>query len=217
MIDIDDWAWGKGQAYGTVMVDVERRKVVDILPERSSAGTAAWLRTHPQIEIVCRDRHGLFAEGTRGGAPQAIQIADRFHRIQNLRERIEQQLGRLGRPLKPDTTAAAERGDTRAGLHGNRERLFDQVRAPYGAGKTATAITEELGLSRKRVDRWIRLEALPPCNIMVTSTSSPGHFLKHLTRRWQEGCTMATRLFTEIRRLGYTGCYTHLARFVAGW
>jgi len=52
---------------------------------------------------------------------------------------------------------------------------------------------------------------------MVTSTSSPGQFLKHLTRRWQEGCTMATRLFTEIKRLGYTGCYTHLARFVAGW
>jgi transposase len=217
VVGIDDWAWRKGQTYGTVMVDLERRKVVDILPERSSAGTAAWLRTHPQVEIVCRDRHGLFAEGTRDGAPQAIQVADRFHLIQNLRERIEQQLGRLGRPLKPDATAAAEREESRAGLHGNRERLFEQVRALYGAGKTATAITEELGLSRKRVDRWIRLEALPPRNVIATSTSSPGHFLEHLTRRWQEGCTMATRLFTEIKRLGYTGCYTHLARFVAGW
>ena len=129
VIGIDDWAWCKGQTYGTVMVDLERRRVADILPERSSAGTAAWLRMHPQVEIVCRDRHGLFAEGTRDGAPQAIQVADRFHLIQNLRERIEQQLGRLGRPLKPDTTAAAEREESRAGLHGTRERLFAEVLA----------------------------------------------------------------------------------------
>ena len=161
--------------------------------------------------------HGLCAEGTRDGAPQAIQVADRFHLIQSLRERIEQQLGRLGRPLRPDTTAAVEREETKEGLHGTRERLLAEVRALYGAGKTASAITEELGLSRKRVDRWIRLEALPPRNVMATSTSSPGHFLEHLIRRWQEGCTMATRLFTEIKRLGYTGCYTHLARFVAEW
>jgi len=60
------------------MVDLERRKVVDILPERSSAGTAAWLRIHPKVEIVCRDRHGPFAAGTRDGAPQAIQVAVRF-------------------------------------------------------------------------------------------------------------------------------------------
>jgi Transposase len=217
VVGIDDWAWRKGQTDGTVMVDLERRRVVDILPERSSAGTAAWLRTHSHVEIVCRDRHGLFAEGTRDGASQAIQVADRFQLIQNLRERIEQQLGRLGRPLKPDTTAAVEREETRAGLHGTRETLFAQVRALFGAGKTATAITEELGLSRKRVDRWIRLEALPPRNVMATSTCSSGHFLEHLTLRWQEGCTMATRLFTEIKRLGYTGCYTHLARFVAAW
>ena len=78
--------------------------------------------------------------GTRDGTPQAIQGAHRFHLIQNLHERTEQQLGRLGRPLKPDTKAAAEREDTRAGLHGTRKRLFAEVRALYGAGKTATTI-----------------------------------------------------------------------------
>jgi transposase len=61
VVGVDDWAWRKGQTYGTVMVDLERRRVVDILPERSSAGTPAWLRTHSDVEIVCRDRHGLFA------------------------------------------------------------------------------------------------------------------------------------------------------------
>jgi transposase len=63
--------------------------VVDVLPDRSSASTADWLRQHPAVEIVSRDRHGLYAEGTRQGASQARQVADRFHLVKNLRERIE--------------------------------------------------------------------------------------------------------------------------------
>jgi transposase len=63
------------------MVDLERRAVVDVLPNRSSASTAEWLRAHPAVEVVSRDRHGLFAEGARDGAPQAVQVADRFHLI----------------------------------------------------------------------------------------------------------------------------------------
>ncbi len=199
------------------MVDLERRTVVDILPNRSSASTAKWLREHPEVEVVSRDRHGLFAGGARDGAPQAVQVADRFHLIQNLRERIEQQLGRLGRPIQPIASAAAEADSTRAGLHAVREDLFSQVRALRAAGKTASAITRELGLSRKRVDRWIRLEALPPRNSMAPTASSPRQFLDHLTRRWAEGCTVARDLFAEIKHLGYTGCYTHLARFIAAW
>jgi hypothetical protein len=217
VLGIDDWAWRKGQTYGTIMVDLERRAVVDVLSHRSSAGTAEWLQGHPEVRVISRDRHGLYAEGARAGAPQARQVADRFHLIQNLRERIEQQLGRLGRPLRPGASAAAEVEENRAGLHGVREGLFAQVRALYDAGRTATAITQELGLSRRRVDRWIRLEALPQRNLPTRTSASPSLFLGHLTRRWAEGCTVATRLFTEIRRLGYTGCYTHLARFIASW
>lgn len=134
-----------------------------------------------------------------------------------MRERVEQQLGRLGRPLRPGVSAAAEIKENRAGLHRVREDLFGQVRALYDAGRTATAITQELGLSRRRIDRWIRLEALPQRNLPSPTSASPSLFLDHLTRRWAEGCTVATRLFTEIKRLGYTGCYTHLVRFVASW
>ncbi len=196
---------------------LERRRVVDILPDRSPASTAAWLRHHPEVAVVSRDRHGLYAEGAQMGAPQAEQVADRFHLIQNLRERIEQQLGRLGQPLRRGASAAAEAQATQTGLHRAREALFAQVRALYDAGRTARASTEELGLSRRRVDRWVRLEVPPTCNAMATTTSSPGHFLAHLSRRWQEGCTLATRLFTEVKQLGYIGCYTYLAWFVAGW
>src|SRR3984957_19248929 len=86
VVGIDDWAWQKGQRYGTIMVDLERREVVDVLPDRSAAATGRWLNQHPAIEIVSRDRCGLYAEGVRQGAPQAKQVADGFHLLQNLRQ-----------------------------------------------------------------------------------------------------------------------------------
>ena len=89
---IDDWSWQKGRTYGTIIVDLERREVVDVLQDRTTAGTAEWLGQHPEIEIVSRDRCGLYAQGAREGAPQARQVADRFHLLQNLRETIETQL-----------------------------------------------------------------------------------------------------------------------------
>jgi transposase len=99
---IDDWSWRKGSAYGTIVVDLERREVVDVLPKRSTAGTAEWLSQHPEIEIISRDRGGLYAQGAREGAPQARQIVDRFHLLQNLRETIETQLSRADRSSKDE-------------------------------------------------------------------------------------------------------------------
>ena len=86
---IDDWAWQKELRYGTIMVDLERHEVVDVLSDRSADATGRWLEQHPGIEIVSRDRGGFYAEGARQGAPQAQQVADRFHLLQNLRQTIE--------------------------------------------------------------------------------------------------------------------------------
>jgi transposase len=99
---IDDWSWRKGMTYGTIVVDLERRQVVDVLADRSAAGTAQWFRQHPETEIVSRDRCGLYARGARDGAPQARQVADRFHLLQNLREVIKRQLGRA--PVRSEDT-----------------------------------------------------------------------------------------------------------------
>jgi hypothetical protein len=92
VLGLDDWARSKGQRYGTMMVDMETRRVVDLLPDRSASGTAAWLKAHPGAEIICRDRHGLYPQGAREGAPQARQVADRFHLLQNLRELLGKRL-----------------------------------------------------------------------------------------------------------------------------
>jgi hypothetical protein len=89
VVGVDDWAWKQGQTYGTVLVDLERRTVADLLPQRSAEQLAEWLKQHPEVEVMTRDRFGLYAGGARRGAPQARQVADRFHRLLNLREAVE--------------------------------------------------------------------------------------------------------------------------------
>ena len=138
IVGIDDWCWRRGDSYGTIIVDLERRKVVDVLPKRSVDETATWLKRHPEIEIVSRDRCGLYAQGARDGAPQAKQVADRFHLLQNLREAIEQQMTNLGqfagRSLLP-----AEAGDLnpspRQARRETRKSAFDRVQTLHLAGK----------------------------------------------------------------------------------
>jgi transposase len=93
-LGIDDWAWKKGQTYGTILVDLERRRTIDLLPDRSTETVVAWLRAHPEVEIVSRDRGTEYAAAARKGAPQARQIADRFHLLKNLRERLKEFMDR---------------------------------------------------------------------------------------------------------------------------
>jgi transposase len=88
MLGIDDWAWRKGQRYGTILCDLERHKVIDLLPDRSVDSVKAWLDSHPGIEIVSRDRASAYAEAARGSAPEAIQVADRWHLLRNLSEAL---------------------------------------------------------------------------------------------------------------------------------
>jgi len=105
VVGIDDWGWRKGSTYGTIIVGLERREVIDLLPVRSAGATADWLKQYPDIEMISRDRCGSFAQGAYEGAPQARQVADRFHILQNLREAIQVQLSRTAgssaRPLLP--------------------------------------------------------------------------------------------------------------------
>jgi hypothetical protein len=92
VVGIDDWAWRKGQRYGTIVVDLERGDVIDLLPDREADTVATWLKARPGIEVVSRDRSGTYAEAATEGAPQAEQVADRWHLLKNLREAVERVL-----------------------------------------------------------------------------------------------------------------------------
>jgi transposase len=94
ILGIDDWAWKKGQTYGTILVDLERRRPIELLPDRSTETAEAWLRGHPEVDIVSRDRAGEYAAAARKGAPQAQPVADRFHWLKNLRERLKEVMDR---------------------------------------------------------------------------------------------------------------------------
>jgi len=115
VLGIDDWAWKKGREYGTILVDLERRCAVDLLPDRTAETLAAWLKQHPGVEIISRDRAGAYADGATQGAPGAVQVADRWHLLANMRETVQRLLDRHHKHLTALSTpqAEAEPCDTR--------------------------------------------------------------------------------------------------------
>jgi hypothetical protein len=211
---------------------------VDLLADRVAARMADWFKQHPEVEIINRDRDGLYADAARQGAPQARQVADRFHLLKNLRETIARQLGGFEAPIRESATEVEDGQDTpeqppidrsdRCSETAERERLrrrrraarqamFDEIRALFDAGSTVGEIAQKLGLGRRRVYRWVRRIDMPERNAMAPKPSTPAYFGAFLARSWAEGTTKVRHLFSDIRHRGYTGSYSHLARFLAPW
>ena len=171
--------------------------------------------------------------------PRAQQVTDRFHLLQNLRETVERQLGRFEAPIRGTAALAGTDEDgaerpgvltprgrsevakheeaTQLGRTAARQALFDQIRALFDAGGTIREIAQELGLGRRRVERWVRLIAVPERNTMSPKLCTPAYFGALLVCRWAEGITTVRILLAEINQHGYTDTYGHLARFLSPW
>ncbi|WP_425415091.1 ISL3 family transposase [Rhodococcus phenolicus] len=237
ILGIDDFAIRRGHHYGTVIVDLTTSRPIDLLPDRTSDTVAAWLRDHPGAEVVCRDRAGAYAEAVRVGAPDAVQVADRWHLWHNLVGAVEDTVVRHRSDLCPPVdladpgevatdTAGSEidGGTSTTGTELPDGRLATRTRERHAAvqqlvsnGMTISAISKKLGLDRKTVRRFARAHEIDE---LLTTTRTAGPTLlrgyeTYLRDRFAAGCTDAARLTAEITERGYRGSARTVRRFLA--
>lgn len=232
IIGVDDWAWKKGRRYGTILCDLERHRAVDLLPERSADSVAAWLGAFPDVSVIARDRSDLYADGASRGAPQAQQIADRFHLLKNLGEALDRFLQHKRSvikqaitPITPPARAAPSspgqpwqerQEEDSLRRHAPVLARYERVIALHATGVEIADIARMVGISRTTVYRYVRLDGPPErkqprprCGKVLDP------YKEYLLRRWDEGCHTATRLWREIRDRGYRSSYTNVVRFLA--
>jgi transposase len=225
VLGVDDWAWRRGHRYGTILVDLERNEVVDLLPDRQAETLADWLRQHPGVEIVARDRAGAYADGIRQGAPEAVQVSDRWHLLRNLgdavRAVVDRHHGDLRRaaqqmdepipvppaedaPSKPAVRRVTTAQRRSQDAHARRHDRYEKAASLRAAGCSISAIAASLGTERKTVRRWLRAGKAP-----LWKKSPQGSILTqhevYLAGRWAEGCRNAALLWRELVGLGFRG------------
>ena len=220
VVGIDDWAWRRGTRYGTIVCDLERNRVIDLLPDREAGTVADWLRRHPGIEVVARDRAGAYADGIRRGTPTAIQVADRWHLLRNLGDALQAAVERYRQAVRQAAlqvasgilgalvAAAADRPASaeerrRAVRRQQREETYAALVRLRGLGLTFEQIAPAIGLSKPSMHRWLQAGG-PPQHHKPTrgrpSLSKP--CLTFLEQRWAEGCRNASRLWRTLRQDG---------------
>jgi transposase len=243
VIGVDDWALRRGQNYATLVVDLERHQPVSLLPDRRWETFRDWLLQHPGVEVVSRDRADCYARGAAAGAPEAQQVADRWHLLRNLREALkrtaEQFMGDIRQATRevammrskpgsvppptveatPSVTTSPEQDSGRSLREIRRSRRlerYQRVQQLRGEGKSQRAIARILGLNRETVRRFCHAPEFPERAVRLRE----GHatpFWAELSQLWNSGCHNARILTKKITALGYRGSYDSVRRLVAHW
>jgi transposase len=232
-VGVDDWAMCKGRRSGTIVVDLERNRVVDLLPDRTAETLATWLRQRPSIEVVARDRSTEYARGAASGAPDAVQVCDRWHLLANLRQAVERWLHTVHGRLR-DLPVSSPGAETAPAAH--RERAFprsapervasatsrahwqgryDEVRRRHLAGEPLLAIARALGLARATVRKYANAETFPARLPHGPGPSILDPYLPYLEQRLAAGCANGRALWRELRSRGFPGGPKQVHRWLA--
>jgi transposase len=224
------------------LVDLVRHRVVDLLPDRSATTLAAWLAQHPTITVVCRDPSDLYADGMRRGAPQAVQVVDRFHLVQNLRQVLEAflldhrpalQAAAVGTAmtctpsphLEPVTRMYQGRRRSpkpapppaeRPPRHARWVTIYEALLKLYAQGTPIATMARQLGISRPTVYAYLRRDTPPGPRQLQRPPSARvlTPYIPYLIRRWRESGADSRQLWRELQTLGYTHSARTVGRFI---
>ena len=240
VLGVDDWSFRRGRPLSTILVDLERHVPIELLPDSSEEAFATWLRAHPGIEIISRDRGGAYASGARAGAPKAIQVADRWHILKNLGDAVCKLMGRQGAALKQAAQASSRCANQAAPAvtsqplpvckRGRRQskpvaesfqrtwqlRMYQGVRELSAQGWSVAAIARDLNLNRATVRKYRDMEQFEDQRLNVRG-SLVEPYRAYLEQRWAEGCTEVKQLWQELQSQGYQGSYKSVWQFTRNW
>jgi len=240
-VGIDDWAKRKGHTYGTIVVDLDRRYPVDLLEDRTAETVAAWLQAHPEVTVVARDRAEAYASGVTQGAPDAVQVADRWHLLKNLREAVEAELRErptlpwhpplapaealptgtppdpsptdLG-PMYPDTPTGRRAEAARQARRTQRLGQYKQACSLRQQGLSMARIARQVDVSPRTLYRWFATDTFPERKRRTRATSCLDPYTSVLHEHWEAGCHKAMHLWRTLRAQGFPGSYQVVYRYV---
>jgi transposase len=221
-LGVDDWARRKGQTYGTILVDLKRHKPIDLLPDREASSLADWLRSHPEVEFISRDRAGAYADGARqGGASGSANSLPRWHLLKNLTEAVERFMDRHHHLVGQTTKNVVQRQlvdhwlaeDSEAMLSSREEAeklarrqkryaRYLKVMELYGQGVSERAISRALSINRATVRKFVHADGFPERASKKSSGSILDPYIPYIHRRWAEGYRSAMQLWREIKAEG---------------
>lgn len=226
ILGVDEFAMRRGQTYSTLVVDLERRQPLDVIEGREAGPLSRWLEDHPGISVFVRDRAEAYAQAGRTGAPNAIQVADRFHLVKNVNDALKELL-RSGRWKIPETEVGSV-DDSIQVVPTNvqveqrqpspvKAGLWEEVQERKNRGQSKRVISRELRIHRETVRRYMEARSPPVYRRGLTRPTKLRPHLSYIIRRWNEGCHNARTLHLELSKRGYRGGYTQLKDLVRPW
>jgi len=229
ILGIDDWANKKRHHYGTILVDLERHEVIDLLPDRSAETLANWLKAHSEVELITRDRWRNYAEAVHSALPNAVQVADRFHLIRNLVDALKKIFDRKG-PIIRDAArelALEKQGDSAESTIETtepqpvdleaakswQELRFEEVKKLQAQGVSIREIARQLKIHRNTIRKYFQLESYQPRPITPQSTLKAAPYMDYMMKRWNDGVHNYTTIYKElVEKFEYDGSYGGVTR-----